>query len=226
MPFNIKKQWIRFWMRYAGLDFAGRIATKLATLAAPPYYARCYLARLNPNGYISPNATIYHNNMILGQNVFIGDRVVIYEDKGGGIVKIGDKSHLYGDTTLQTGLGGSIDIDSNTHIHPRCQISAYRSNVVIGKDVQIAANCAFYPYDHGIQGGVLIQEQPLTSKGDIIIEEDVWLGYGVKVLSGVHIGKGAVIGAGSVVNENIADNGIAVGSPAKVKAFRRIKKIN
>jgi acetyltransferase-like isoleucine patch superfamily enzyme len=55
----------------------------------------------------------------------------------------------------------------------------------------------------------------------VIIEKNVWLGEGVKVLKGVTIGKNSVIGAGSVVTKNIPANVIAAGNPCKV-----IKQIN
>lgn len=47
----------------------------------------------------------------------------------------------------------------------------------------------------------------------MIIEDDVWLGYGVIVLPGVRIGRGSVIGAGSVVAKDIPPYSIAVGNP-------------
>lgn len=207
-------------MRYAGLSHFGRISTRLAVWFAPPYYGRCYLARLNPKGYISPSAIVRHNSVHFGQHVFIGDGVVIYQDKDGGSVEFGDRTHIYGETFLQTGSGGSLKIGNNSHIHPRCQFSAYKSNIYIGSEVQIAPNCAFYPYNHGIAPGKLIQEQPIHSKGDIIVGDDAWLGFGVIVLDGVRIGKGAVIGAGSVVTHNIPNGGIAVGIPARVVKMR------
>jgi acetyltransferase-like isoleucine patch superfamily enzyme len=212
--------WTCFWMHYAGLSPFGRIATRLATWFAPPYYGRCYLARLNQKGYIAPSATIYHNNLRLSNNVFIGDRVVIYQDKDGGPVDLGERVHIYGETFIQTGSGGSLEIGSNTHIHPHCQISAYKSPIYIGCDVQIAPNCAFYPYDHSFAPGKLITEQPLQTKGGIIVEDDAWLGFGVIVLDGVRIGKGAVIGAGSVVTYDVPDGAIAVGVPARVVKMR------
>lgn len=55
----------------------------------------------------------------------------------------------------------------------------------------------------------------------IHIEDNVWLGEGVKVLKGVTIGKNSVIGAGSVVTRSIPENVIAAGNPCKV-----IKQIN
>jgi len=50
----------------------------------------------------------------------------------------------------------------------------------------------------------------------VIIEDDVWLGYGVIVLKGVTIGRNSVIGAGSVVSKDIPANVIAAGNPCKV----------
>lgn len=50
----------------------------------------------------------------------------------------------------------------------------------------------------------------------IIIEDNVWLGYGVKVLKGVHIGKNTLVGAGSIVTKDIPANVIAAGNPCKV----------
>jgi acetyltransferase-like isoleucine patch superfamily enzyme len=217
---KFKSLWTRFWMRYAGLSPFGRIPTRLATWFVPPYYGRSYLARLNPKGYIAPSAVIYHNSLQLGKNIFVGDRVVIYQDREGGPVEICERVHLYGDTYIQTGYGGSIKIGDDTFIQPRCQFSAYKSPIHIGRGVIIAPNCAFYPYDHGIESDQLIVKQPLKTKGGIIIDDHAWLGFGVIVLDGVRIGKGAVIGAGSVVTSDIPDGAIAVGVPARILKVR------
>jgi len=40
-------------------------------------------------------------------------------------------------------------------------------------------------------------------KGEIEVGDDVWLGYGVTILSGVSIGQGAIIGAGTVVAKDV-----------------------
>jgi acetyltransferase-like isoleucine patch superfamily enzyme len=207
-------------MRQAGLSPFGRMATRLAIWFVPPFYSRCRLARLNPKGYVAPSAEIHHEYMRLGANVFIGDRVVIYRDIDGGPVELGDDVHLYGDTYVQTGQGGSLKIGANTHIQPHCQFSAYKAAIRIGCDVQIAPNCGFYPYDHGIAPDDPIVKQPLQTKGDIVIADDAWLGFGVIVLSGVRIGQGAVIGAGAVVTHDVPDGAIAVGSPARIVKMR------
>lgn len=55
-----------------------------------------------------------------------------------------------------------------------------------------------------------------STKGDIIIGNDVWLGYGTIVLSGVTIGDGAVVAAGSVVTNNVQPYSIVGGNPARL----------
>ena len=59
-----------------------------------------------------------------------------------------------------------------------------------------------------------------TIKGPIIIDDDVWIGYGVTILSGVHIGQGAVIAAGAVVTSDVPPYAIVGGVPAKVIKYR------
>jgi acetyltransferase-like isoleucine patch superfamily enzyme len=220
LPSRAKNFWTYFWMHFASASRLGRAATWFATWFAPPYYGRCYLARFNVKGFVSPSATIYHDDLHLGSHVFIGDRVVIFKDRDGGPVALGEGVYVYGETFIQTGFGGSVEIGPNSHIHPRCQISAYMAPIRIGSGVQVAPNCAFYPYDHGFAAGRPIIEQPLKTKGGIIVDDDAWLGFGVIVLDGVRIGKGAVVGAGSVVTHDIPDGGIATGAPAHVVKMR------
>jgi acetyltransferase-like isoleucine patch superfamily enzyme len=78
-----------------------------------------------------------------------------------------------------------------------------------------------YPYDHGTALGVPIDEQPITSKGPIVIGDEAWLGTGTIVLSGVTIGRGAIVGAGSVVTRDVPPDSIAGGNPARVLGVRR-----
>lgn len=64
-----------------------------------------------------------------------------------------------------------------------------------------------------------------TSKGDIIIDDDVWIGYRSIILSGVHIGQGAVIAAGAVVTKDVPPYTIVGGVPAKVIKYRFTSEI-
>ncbi len=59
-----------------------------------------------------------------------------------------------------------------------------------------------------------------TCKGNITIGNDVWIGEGCMIMSGVKIGDGAVVGARSIVTKDIPAYAIAAGSPAKVVKMR------
>ena len=63
------------------------------------------------------------------------------------------------------------------------------------------------------------------SKGNIIIDDDVWIGYGATILSGVHIGQGAVIAAGAVVTKDVPPYAIVGGVPAKLIKYRFDKEL-
>jgi len=64
------------------------------------------------------------------------------------------------------------------------------------------------------------EEYEASSKGDIIVDDDVWIGYRVTILSGVHIGQGAVIAAGAVGTNDVPPYAIVGGVPAKVIRYR------
>lgn len=53
------------------------------------------------------------------------------------------------------------------------------------------------------------------NKGDIVIGNDVWIGYEAVILSGVHIGDGAIIGTRAVVTKDVEPYTIVGGVPAK-----------
>lgn len=219
-PGRLRQLWKRGWMRWAGRGRLGRFANRMAALAAPPHKARTELARLSPNGFISPDATLYHENLRLGRHVFIGDRVVLFQRERNGALTLGDRVCIYRDAVLETGYGGSIIVSENASIHPRCQINAFVGNIEIGRGVMIGPNCALYSYNHGILPGREIREQPLESKGSIIIGEESWLGVHVTVLSGVRIGRGAVLAAGAVVMRDVPDGAIVGGNPARILKLR------
>ncbi|GAA5056475.1 CatB-related O-acetyltransferase [Nocardia callitridis] len=60
----------------------------------------------------------------------------------------------------------------------------------------------------------------LPNRGDTVIGNDVWLGYGVTVMPGVRIGHGAIVAAGSVVTADVPDYGIVGGNPARLIRMR------
>ncbi len=73
-----------------------------------------------------------------------------------------------------------------------------------------------FPFKHFFCG----QEFEAFSKGDIIVDDDVWIGHGSIILSNLHIGQGSIIGAGSVVTKDIPPYAIVGGSPARILKYR------
>lgn len=131
----------------------------------------------------------------------------------GGKIYIGDNTFLFRRSFILT-WGGDIKIGSN------CGVNAYtiiygQGGVNIGDNVMIAGNCTLIPANHTfLDTTVPMNIQPQTMRG-IKIEDDVWIGTGLRVLDGVTIRKGSVIGAGAVVNKSTDSYGIYVGVPAR-----------
>jgi len=92
------------------------------------------------------------------------------------------------------------------------------TSLTIGNYALIAAYCYIVAggSHHFDNTEVPIILQPSISKGGVVIQDDVWLGAGVKVLDGSSIGKGVIVGAGAVVSGNLPPYCVAVGIPAKV----------
>ena len=59
-----------------------------------------------------------------------------------------------------------------------------------------------------------------TSRGDVLIGHDVWLGSQCLVLSGVTIGHGAVVAARAVVTRDVPPYAIVAGNPARIVRYR------
>ncbi len=60
----------------------------------------------------------------------------------------------------------------------------------------------------------------VSSKGDVTIGNDAWIGINTTIMSGVTIGNGAIIGANSVVTKNVEDYEVVAGNPAKHIKYR------
>jgi acetyltransferase-like isoleucine patch superfamily enzyme len=96
-------------------------------------------------------------------------------------------------------------------------------NVTIGKYCQIGGYCAFHGTNHPIHFITTYINQSLFRgelkdlKNDkpIVLGNDIWVGHGVTILSGVNIGDGAILAAGSVVTKDVEPYTIVAGNPAK-----------
>lgn len=112
--------------------------------------------------------------------------------------------------------GKAIQIGNGTFIGNGCEFNIHQG-IQIGNDCLIASGCKFIDHNHGIKAGEPIRFQKVhqQKEDEIRIGNDVWLGYNVLVLRGIHISDGAVVAAGSVVTKSIASNEIWAGVPAK-----------
>ncbi len=123
-----------------------------------------------------------------------------------------------------------IFIDKYTYGSPKVFSYGSTSKLHIGKFCSIAKNVTiFLNAEHRVDWistfpffafrkdwkNVKYPQGFPSSKGDVIIGNDVWIGYGASILSGVKIGDGAVIGAFSLVTKDVDPYTIVGGNPAK-----------
>ncbi|MDE6298903.1 MAG: sugar O-acetyltransferase [Muribaculaceae bacterium] len=87
------------------------------------------------------------------------------------------------------------------------------AKVKIGDNVFIAPNVGLHTAGHPLEAAP--RNEGLEYARPIVIEDDVWIGAGVQVCPGVHIGRGAVIAAGSVVTKDVASKTVVGGVPAR-----------
>ncbi len=143
-------------------------------------------------------------------------------------------------------FGKNPFIGRNVHIWAKDKINI-GDNFYIGKfsiiecDTQIGNNVIFAShvalvgrYDHHYQQiGTPIRLASQISDSDynwkglnenIVIEDDVWVGHGSIIMSGVKIGEGSIIAAGSVVTKDVMPFSIYAGVPAKNIGNRFLKE--
>lgn len=117
----------------------------------------------------------------------------------------------------------SISAGDNFYIGKFSQIEC---DAEIGDNVMLANSVALVGrYDHNyseigvpIRLAERIRNKDYKWKGlneKVIIESDVWIGYGSIILSGVRVGQGSIIAAGSVVTKDVETYSIYAGNPAR-----------
>lgn len=94
------------------------------------------------------------------------------------------------------------------------QIGASSGKIVIGNNVLIGPNVVLRAADHGLSKGAAIASQAHCG-GEIIVEDDVWIGANAVVLRNVRLGRGCVVAAGAVVTKDVAAQIVVGGIPAR-----------
>ena len=124
-----------------------------------------------------------------------------------------------------------------TYGHDRIMIKSYGSDqhCTIGSFCSISENCTILlggehrtdfisTYPFGYKNRELISGSfdlsCTKNKGNVIIGNDVWIGYNVTIMSGVKVGNGSVIGANSLVTKDVSPYSIVAGNPAKFLKYR------
>lgn len=124
--------------------------------------------------------------------------------------------HSYGNPTIKTYFSKNERLEIGNYVSIADEVTFILSG---GHFIE---NFSTYPFKTELFGENVDET---LSKGKIKVEDDVWIGYGVKILSGVTIGKGAIIAAGAVVIEDVEPYGIYGGVPAKFIRYRFSKEI-
>ena len=154
-----------------------------------------------------------NDKIVIDPSVIIYPNVVLNTEYGGKII-IGNNTELLYGVLLMT-YGGNIRIGNHCSINPYTVLYGH-GNLTIGNNVLIAGHCLIIPSNHKFNDiNMPIREQGVTKKG-IVIEDNVWIGSGCRILDGVTIGTGAIIAAGAVVNKDVLANTVVGGVPAKM----------
>lgn len=163
---------------------------------------------------IHPSAKIYWpGNLKLAKGVRIGKGCIIMAD-GKTVL---EKNVALEDYCILNNKDGEILIGESSTINSFSLIQSTLGNSInIGSHVAVAPYTRIVP-NHKYEG----EKRVGTVKGSTNIEDNVWIGAGVTIVIGTNIGKNSIIGANSVVTENIPDNIVAAGTPAKfIKTFQ------
>lgn len=131
-----------------------------------------------------------------------------------GRVTIGERAFIRKGAVIDA-QRGSIDLGDHVSLNDYAVLLG-RGGITIGNDVRIAAHAMVVSFDHNFDDVTKpIRLQGVTKK-PVVIEDDVWIGAGAKILGGSHIAKGCVIGANAVVKGRTEPYGVYVGSPARL----------
>lgn len=141
-------------------------------------------------------------------------------------IEVGENTYFGKNLTLTAwlrpesqGREPSIVIGNECHFGDDVHITGFRQ-IVIGHHLLTGSNVLITDNAHGFPVGEHRQmppiQRPISSRGPVVIGDNVWLGCNVCIMPGVHIGEGAVVGANSVVTKDVPPFSVVVGAPAKV----------
>ncbi len=119
-----------------------------------------------------------------------------------------------------TASDGELVLHDCVALSPNVHVGADAGRIEIGAHTAVGPGTVIRAANHCIAR----QDVPIMHQGhvpgQIVIEEDVWIGANCVITPDVRIGRGAVVGAGAVVTRNVAPFSIVGGVPAKLIGMR------
>jgi virginiamycin A acetyltransferase len=160
----------------------------------------------NPNTLFPLNSyerLCFLKNLIKNPNIIVGD-FTYYDDFE--TVENFEKNVKY----LFDFVGDKL------HIGKFCMIASGAEFIMNGANHLVNA-VSSYPFAiFGDDWAHAMEGKTYPKKGDIVIGNDVWIGYQATILSGVTVGHGAIIGSKSVVASDVPPYSIVAGNPARI----------
>ncbi len=119
-----------------------------------------------------------------------------------------------------------VSLGHHVYVNRNCDFIATGGEITVGSFVMFGPGVKLIAQNHNVSDWTkpMILSNDYDS-GNVIIEDDVWIGANTIVTSGVTVGRGSVIAAGAVVTKNVPPYSIVGGVPAKVMKFRFEKNI-
>lgn len=169
----------------------------LANLISVPYtFVRLSLMKL-----------IYPKNLFYTPLERFSPNVVVAIDRKSEM-HFGNRVSIHSRARLSANSGGKLTINCNSSFNVGCIITC-RYRIEIGENISCGQNVMMFDHDH-IMGGARGVKDTGYSFGEIVIGDNTWIGAGVIILAGTHIGKNCIIAAGSVVKGNVPDNTVLI----------------
>lgn len=127
-------------------------------------------------------------------------------------IKIGKNVAICENLFILRNHENNLEIDDYVVIGEFFKVWCF-NKIKIGKFTTIAADVTL------VNGGHKIDSYEPFS-GELSIGNGCWIGNGAKIVRNVYIGNNVIIGAGSVVINDVPDNAVVVGVPAKIIKMR------